>query len=71
MAADGLNADFLGAARYSAVDTMLADGLAVQIDIHPEEHVQAGHPHRQRRGRSLRDAVAQAGRALRRHAIPT
>jgi endoglucanase len=32
---DGLNADFLGRLDH-AVDTMLADGLAVQIDIHPE-----------------------------------
>jgi len=34
--AEGLNADFL-ARLDQAVDTMLADGLAVQIDIHPQE----------------------------------
>ncbi len=33
---EGLNADFLGRLDH-AVDTMLAHGLAVQIDIHPEE----------------------------------
>jgi hypothetical protein len=33
--ADGLNAEFLGRLD-KAVDTMLADGLAVTIDIHPE-----------------------------------
>lgn len=33
---DGLNADFVGRLDR-AVDTMLADGLAVQIDIHPED----------------------------------
>ncbi len=33
--ADGLNADFVGRLD-KAVDTMLADGLAVQIDLHPE-----------------------------------
>ena len=33
--ADGLNADFLGRLD-KAVETMLADGLAVTIDIHPE-----------------------------------
>jgi endoglucanase len=33
--AEGLNADFLGRLDH-AVDTMLAKGLAVQIDIHPE-----------------------------------
>ena len=33
---DGLNADFL-ARLDRAVDTMLADGLAVQIDLHPED----------------------------------
>jgi hypothetical protein len=32
---DGLNADFL-ARLDRVVDTMLADGLAVQIDLHPE-----------------------------------
>jgi hypothetical protein len=32
---DGLNADFM-ARLDRAVDTMLADGLAVQIDLHPE-----------------------------------
>jgi aryl-phospho-beta-D-glucosidase BglC (GH1 family) len=32
---DGLNAEFLGRLD-KAVDTMLADGLAVQIDLHPE-----------------------------------
>lgn len=35
-AADGLNADFVGRLDR-AVDTMLADGLAVQIDLHPED----------------------------------
>jgi len=34
---DGLNADFVGRLDR-AVDTMLADGLAVQIDIHPEDN---------------------------------
>ena len=34
--AEGLNAEFLGRLDR-AVDGMLADGLAVQIDIHPEE----------------------------------
>jgi aryl-phospho-beta-D-glucosidase BglC (GH1 family) len=34
--ADGLNADFLVRLDH-AVDTMLADGLAVQIDLHPED----------------------------------
>ncbi len=34
--ADGLNAEFLGRLDR-AVDTMLANGLAVQIDLHPEE----------------------------------
>ena len=33
---EGLNADFL-ARLDRAVDTMLADGLAVQIDLHPED----------------------------------
>lgn len=32
---EGFNADFLGRLDH-AVDTMLANGLAVQIDIHPE-----------------------------------
>ncbi len=32
---DGLNADFIGRLDH-AVDTMLANGMAVQIDIHPE-----------------------------------
>jgi aryl-phospho-beta-D-glucosidase BglC (GH1 family) len=32
---DGLNAEFVGRLDR-AVDTMLADGLAVQIDLHPE-----------------------------------
>ena len=35
-AADGLNADFVGRLDR-AVDTMLADGLAVEIDMHPED----------------------------------
>ena len=33
---EGMNADFLARLDH-AVDTMLADGLAVQIDLHPEE----------------------------------
>jgi aryl-phospho-beta-D-glucosidase BglC (GH1 family) len=33
---DGLNTEFLGRLD-KAVDTMLADGLAVTIDVHPEE----------------------------------
>lgn len=33
---DGANADFLDRLDH-AVDTMLANGLAVQIDVHPEE----------------------------------
>ena len=36
LGADGLNGDFLGRLDR-AVDTMLADGLAVQIDPHPED----------------------------------
>ena len=35
--ADGLNADFVGRLD-TAVDTMLADGLAVEIDLHPQEN---------------------------------
>jgi aryl-phospho-beta-D-glucosidase BglC (GH1 family) len=35
-AENGLNADFLSRLD-KAVDTMLADGLAVQIDLHPED----------------------------------
>jgi endoglucanase len=34
--ADGLNSEFVGRLD-KAVDTMLADGLAVTIDLHPEE----------------------------------
>jgi endoglucanase len=34
--ATGLNADFVGRLDH-ALDTMLADGLAVQVDLHPEE----------------------------------
>jgi endoglucanase len=34
---EGLNADFL-ARLDRAVDTMLADGLAVEIDLHPEDN---------------------------------
>ena len=41
LGADGMNADFLGRLD-NAVDTMLADGLAVQIDIHPEEPYKLG-----------------------------
>ena len=41
LAADGLNADFLGRLD-TVVDAMLADGLAVQIDIHPEEPYKLG-----------------------------
>ena len=33
---DGLNAEFVGRLDH-AVDTMLADGLAVTIDVHPED----------------------------------
>ena len=33
---DGLNADFMARLDH-ALDTMLADGLAVQVDLHPEE----------------------------------
>lgn len=33
---DGLNADFVGRLDR-ALDTMLADGLAVQVDLHPED----------------------------------
>ena len=36
MVADGLNAEFV-ARLDRAVDTMLADGLAVTIDLHPED----------------------------------
>jgi endoglucanase len=35
--ADGLNADFVGRLDR-AVDAMLADGLAVEIDLHPEDN---------------------------------
>ncbi len=35
--ADGLNAEFV-ARLDQAVDTMLADGLAVEIDVHPQEN---------------------------------
>lgn len=38
---DGMNDEFLGRLD-KAVDTMLADGLAVQIDIHPEEPYKLG-----------------------------
>lgn len=38
--AEGLNADFVGRLDH-AVDTMLANGLAVQIDIHPESDYKA------------------------------
>jgi len=37
LGSDGLNADFL-ARLDRAVDAMLANGLAVQIDLHPEEN---------------------------------
>ncbi len=37
LGADGLNADFAGRLD-KAVDTMLADGLAVEIDLHPDEN---------------------------------
>ena len=37
---DGLNADFIGRLDH-AVDAMLANGLAVQIDIHPESEYKA------------------------------
>jgi len=37
---DGLNAEFLSRLD-NAVDTMLADGLAVQIDLHPEDSYKA------------------------------
>jgi hypothetical protein len=36
LGAEGLNADFVGRLD-KAVDTMLADGLAVEIDLHPED----------------------------------
>src|SRR5271166_3162233 len=36
LGADGLNADLVGRLD-KAVDTMLADGLAVEIDLHPDE----------------------------------
>src|ERR1017187_9008171 len=35
--ADGMNADFVGRLDR-AVDAMLADGLAVEIDLHPEDN---------------------------------
>ena len=38
--ADGLNSDFVGRLD-KAVDTMLADGLAVTIDVHPESSYKA------------------------------
>jgi aryl-phospho-beta-D-glucosidase BglC (GH1 family) len=37
---DGLNADFIGRLDHT-VDTMLANGLSVQIDIHPESDYKA------------------------------
>ena len=37
---EGFNAEFLGRLDH-AVDTMLANGLAVQIDIHPERTTSA------------------------------
>lgn len=37
---DGLNAEFVGRLDH-AVDTMLANGLAVQVDIHPESDYKA------------------------------
>jgi hypothetical protein len=37
---DGLNADFIGRLDHT-VDTMLANGIAVQIDIHPESDYKA------------------------------
>ena len=40
-AADGLNPNFVGRLD-KAVDTMLAEGLAVEIDIHPEEPYKLG-----------------------------
>ncbi len=41
LGADGLNADFLGRLD-KAVDAMLANRLAVQIDIHPGESYKLG-----------------------------
>ena len=38
--ADGFNADFV-ARLDKAVDTVLADGLAVEIDVHPDENFKA------------------------------
>ncbi len=38
LGADGMNADFL-ARLDRAVDAMLADGLAVEIDLHPQEEL--------------------------------
>ena len=35
--ADGLNADFVGRLDH-AVDAILADGMAVEIDLHPEDN---------------------------------
>ncbi len=48
---DGLNDEFLGRLDR-AVDTMLADGLAVQIDLHPEDNYKQAL-------RTSDDAVAQ------------
>ena len=36
----------------SALDTILADGMAVQVDLHPEEPYQAGNSHQQHIGGS-------------------
>ena len=63
LGADGLNDDFV-ARLDKAVDTMLADGLAVQIDLHPEDSYKHAVAQQQRSGGAAGDAVAQAGRAL-------
>ena len=53
---DGLNADFVGRLDR-AVDAMLADGLAVTIDLHPEDGFKLPL-------RTGNDGVAEPGRTL-------
>ncbi len=60
---EGLNADFL-ARLDRAVDTMLADGLAVQIDLHPEDSYKQQLRDERRRCGPSDHALAAAGRAL-------
>ncbi len=59
---DGLNAEFVGRLD-KAVDTMLADGLAVTIDLHPEE----GYKERIRSGNEGVDRMTSLWRRLAAH----